>query len=113
MNELIKINYDNDTPTVSARELHEFLEVDTRFNDWFPRMCEYGFSEGQDYCSFLSKLDELNSKQTTIRLQSELLKKLKEKADGRGYSIKDLILFILWKYTDHLPNESRHQATPG
>lgn len=23
--------------------------------DWFPRMCEYGFSEGQDFCSILSE----------------------------------------------------------
>lgn len=49
MNELIKITYDNDRPTVSARELHEFLGVDTRYNDWFPRMCEYGFAEGTDF----------------------------------------------------------------
>ena len=49
MNELIKINYDNDTPTVSARELHEFLEVGTAFKDWFPRMCEYGFTKDVDF----------------------------------------------------------------
>ena len=49
MNELIKITYDNDRPTVSARELHEFLEVDTEYRHWFPRMCEYGFSEGLDF----------------------------------------------------------------
>lgn len=55
MNELIKVTYDNDRPAVSARELHEFLEVGTRFNDWFPRMCEYGFSEGQDFYSILSE----------------------------------------------------------
>ena len=42
MNDLIKVVYENDTLTVSARDLHEFLEVGTRFNDWFPRMCEYG-----------------------------------------------------------------------
>lgn len=54
MNELITINYENETPTVSARELHAFLEAGTRFNDWFPRMCEYGFEEGKDYHSFLS-----------------------------------------------------------
>ena len=54
MNELIQVNYDNDRPTVLARELHDFLEVKTAFKDWFPRMCEYGFSEGIDYCSFLS-----------------------------------------------------------
>lgn len=52
MNELIKITYNNDRPAVSARDLHDFLEVGARFNDWFPRMCEYGFAEGEDYYSF-------------------------------------------------------------
>lgn len=57
MNELIKVNYDNaECPTVSGRELHEALEVKTAYKDWFPRMCEYGFTEGEDYtrCSNLS-----------------------------------------------------------
>ncbi|MBL1438332.1 MAG: antA/AntB antirepressor family protein [Rhodobacteraceae bacterium] len=41
---------------VNARDLHEFLEVPTRFNDWFVRrVSEYGFEEGKDFCSFLSK----------------------------------------------------------
>lgn len=63
MNELIRVDYSNDRPAVSARELHEFLEVGTRFNDWFPRMCEYGFSEGNDYYSILSnRSDDLPGK---------------------------------------------------
>lgn len=49
MNELIPITYHNDNPAVSARDLHEFLEVKTLYKDWFPRMCEYGFAEGQDF----------------------------------------------------------------
>lgn len=49
MNELIKISYDNETPMVSARELHSFLEVGSDYRHWFPRMCEYGFTEGQDF----------------------------------------------------------------
>lgn len=49
MNELIKVDYTTDRPTVSARELHEFLEVETPYRIWFPRMCEYGFAEGQDF----------------------------------------------------------------
>lgn len=49
MNEIIKIDYSSDRPTVSARELHEFLEVKTAYKDWFPRMCEYGFTEGMDF----------------------------------------------------------------
>ena len=56
MNDLIKVNYDNaDRPTVSGRELHAALEVKTAYKDWFPRMCEYGFTEGEDFCSFLSE----------------------------------------------------------
>lgn len=50
MNELIQVNYDNtDCPTVSGRELHEALKVKTAYKDWFPRMCEYGFTEGEDF----------------------------------------------------------------
>ena len=49
MNEIIKVNYDNDRPTVLARDLHDFLKVKTAFKDWFPRMCEYGFSQGVDF----------------------------------------------------------------
>ena len=55
MNELIKINYTSDRPTVSARDLHEFLEVGADYRHWFPRMCEYGFTEGQDFRSFLTE----------------------------------------------------------
>ena len=53
MNEIIKVN--QETMTVSARELHDALEVKTSFKDWFPRMCEYGFSEGADFSSKLSE----------------------------------------------------------
>lgn len=49
MNELIKVDFTGEKPAVSARELHEFLEVKTAYKDWFPRMCEYGFAEGQDF----------------------------------------------------------------
>lgn len=55
MNEIIKVTYDNEQPTVSARELHKALDIKTAFKDWFPRMCEYGFEEGKDFCSFLSE----------------------------------------------------------
>lgn len=50
MNTMIQIHYENaDHPTVSGRELWEALEVKTAYKDWFPRMCEYGFSEGVDF----------------------------------------------------------------
>ena len=63
MNELIAVTYENNRPVVSARDLHNLLEVKTAYKDWFPRMCEYGFTEGQDYCSFLSnRVDGLPGK---------------------------------------------------
>lgn len=43
------INIDMDTQTVSARELHEKLNIGTAFKDWFPRMAEYGFVDGADF----------------------------------------------------------------
>ncbi|WP_020531118.1 antA/AntB antirepressor family protein [Flexithrix dorotheae] len=50
--ELIKIYQGN---LINARELWEFLEVKTRFNDWIIRMFEYGFEENKDYFTVLKK----------------------------------------------------------
>lgn len=50
MNELIKVTLsENQTQLVSAKELYDFLEVGTDFRHWFPRMCEYGFNESEDF----------------------------------------------------------------
>ena len=41
---------------VDAKALHRFLEIDARFNDWIARrIAEYGFQEGEDFYSALSK----------------------------------------------------------
>ena len=55
MNDLIKVSYENERPTVMGRDLHEALGIRTAYKDWFPRMCEYGFTEGTDFCSILSE----------------------------------------------------------
>ena len=55
MDELIKINYDTDEPTVSARDLHEGLEIETPFKKWIDRMCEYGFEAGKDFWTKMSE----------------------------------------------------------
>ena len=55
MNELIKVNYDSEQPTVLGRDLHEALEIETPYNKWFARMCEYGFTENVDFWTFLSE----------------------------------------------------------
>lgn len=56
MNELIRVEInENHEPIMSARELHEFLEIGTKYKDWFPRMVEYGFEENQDYIAMAQK----------------------------------------------------------
>ncbi len=65
MNELFKVNYDNDRITLSARELHEFLEVKTKYKDWFPRMTEYGFVENIDYQAIAQKRATAQGNETT------------------------------------------------
>lgn len=51
-NELIKVKYESDKTLVSARELHEFLEVTERFQQWFDkRVDKYGFIENEDFTS--------------------------------------------------------------
>lgn len=56
--ELLRINYESEQPTVSARELHEGLEINTKFATWFERMCEYGFSEGNEFFPKVGKTSE-------------------------------------------------------
>ena len=55
MNGLLKINYKTEQPTVSARDLHEALEIKSNFTTWFARMSEYGFESGKD---FFPKMEE-------------------------------------------------------
>lgn len=79
LNSLIPISYDNpERPTVSGRELHEFLQVDSNYTTWFKRMCEYGFTDGEDYVPILeNRSDGLAGKprtdhQLTIPMAKEL-----------------------------------------
>lgn len=46
---LIPINYEGEQPTVSARDLHEALEIKSKYADWFKNMSAYGFVENMDY----------------------------------------------------------------
>ncbi|WP_444671131.1 antA/AntB antirepressor family protein [Flavobacterium columnare] len=55
MNQLINITNQNGTSVVSARDLHQFLEVKTEFKDWIARRIEeYGFVEDVDFVLLLN-----------------------------------------------------------
>lgn len=63
MNEIIQINYESENPTVSARDLHEGLEIRTPYTMWFERMAEYGFEEGKDF--FTKMLESTGGRPST------------------------------------------------
>ena len=59
MNELIRVTKDNDGKSVvSGRDLHDFLEVNEKYTQWFNRMVEYGFTENVDFISFSEKTEK-------------------------------------------------------
>lgn len=66
--ELIKIIERDGRQLVSGRELHEFLEIRTKYEDWFRRMVEYGFEEAIDFIRVAQKraTNNLKNPVTTI-----------------------------------------------
>ncbi|EHR3622534.1 TPA: phage antirepressor KilAC domain-containing protein [Listeria monocytogenes] len=66
MQELVKTHQnDSGDLIVSARELHEFLGVKTKYKDWFPRMVEYGFVENTDFITMAQKRATAQGNETT------------------------------------------------
>ena len=51
--DLIAVNYEAEQPTVSARDLHEALEINKRFSAWFESNSQ-GFVENEDFTSVLT-----------------------------------------------------------
>lgn len=73
MNELIKVTYDGEDPTVSARKLHEILGISKRFSAWFDTNAQ-GFVENEDYTSVLLGTEVNNNGGIQVReLQDYLL----------------------------------------
>ena len=66
--ELIKIIEREGRQLVSGRELHEFLEIRTKYKDWFRRMVEYGFEEEIDFIRVAQKraTNNLKNSVTTV-----------------------------------------------
>jgi anti-repressor protein len=75
LNELIKITTNEvGEPTVLGRELHEFLGVETPYRIWFPRMLEYGFTEGKDFNPYKNvRVGEEGNREVARELTDHLL----------------------------------------
>ncbi|MGL5714705.1 MAG: antA/AntB antirepressor family protein [Paraclostridium sp.] len=74
--ELIKIKNENGINLVSARDLHEFLEVKSRFNDWIENRIEkYEFIKNSDYTKILVECNRGQNKYDYI-LKLDMAKEL-------------------------------------
>ena len=75
--ELIKLTKNEQgIETVNARELHAFLEVKTRFNDWISnRISEFGFTENKDFVSLTENLVS-GGKQNVFHISIDMAKEL-------------------------------------
>lgn len=56
---------ENGETIISGRELHESLKVKTRYNDWFSRMVDYGFTENVDFIAITQKRVTAQGNETT------------------------------------------------
>ena len=99
MNEIQSINLVDFTPEgkveISGRQLHMKLNVKTRYNDWFSRMVEYGFVEGTDFYSNLSKTSSDGGRPSTDHIltlnmakEIAMLQRTPEGQEIRRYLIK-------------------------
>ena len=67
---------DYEVKTVNARELHQFLEIKSRFNDWINnRIRDFGFLENQDFVTVTKNLVSGGS-QKEIYLSIDMAKEL-------------------------------------
>lgn len=76
MKNLILVTEQNDEQVVSGRALHKFLEIETKYKDWFPRMLQYGFTEGIDFNSLKKEQVQLEGNREVRREITDHILKL-------------------------------------
>ena len=101
----IRVQFINDRPVVSARDLHEALEIGTAFRKWFPRMIDYGFKEGTDYGKVYQKWDSSSTGQNIVdyRISVDMAKHLcmlQRNEKGKMYRQYFLELERAWNSPD-------------
>lgn len=112
MNELLKINYEADRITLSARELHKFLGIGTQYTKWFDRMCEYGFTENIDYQAISQKRLTAQGNETTYSDHEITLDMAKEIAmiqrNGKGRQARQYFIEVekKWNSPEYVMNRA-------
>lgn len=87
---------------VIGRELHGRLNIATDYKDWFPRMCEYGFSLSDDFIEFWEK-------GSTLIFELAQFTSLKQAA-AFGYSKNHLIQLDMAKHIAMIQRTSEGKA---
>lgn len=85
---------------VNARELHESLGSATRFNDWIQRRLDsYGFREGTDFYSELSKTPSAGRPTVEYWLRLNVAKELAMvESNARGQQIRRYLIEVEERY---------------
>lgn len=102
---------DNGEVVVSGRELHEFLEIKTRYDIWFDRMKAYGFVENQDFVLDVQKRTTNNPKNPYTEVTDHAIKldMAKEIAmiqrNGRGKQARQYFLKVEKAWNRSLDSE--------
>lgn len=114
MQEIIKINQNEQGEVrVNARELHEALEIKTQFNKWIERMIEYGFTEGMDFWSFLSKTQNGGRPSVEYNLTISMAKEVAMlQRNEKGKEVRNYFIQVEDRYKK-LANDPSYQMALG
>lgn len=114
MQEIIKINQNEQGEVrVNARELHEALEIKTQFNKWIERMIEYGFTEGIDFWSFLSKTQNGGRPSVEYNLTISMAKEVAMlQRNEKGKEVRNYFIKVEDRYKK-LANDPSYQMALG
>lgn len=114
MQEIIKINQNEQGEVrVNARELHEALEIKTQFNKWIERMIEYGFTDGIDFWSFLSKTQNGGRPSVEYNLTISMAKEVAMlQRNDKGKEVRNYFIQVEDRYKK-LANDPSYQMALG
>lgn len=98
MNELIRIDFKDDSAVVSARDLHRSLEVKTRFSQWVEQNFKM-FKEGEDFSSVVTTTQQnqyggtkkLQDYAVTIRMAEHLAMMSKT---SKGHEVREYFIQV-------------------
>ncbi|MCI2152431.1 MAG: phage antirepressor KilAC domain-containing protein [Leuconostoc mesenteroides] len=114
MEEIIKIDTSQSGEQfVNARDLHKALEVKTQFNKWIERMIEYGFVDGTDFWSFLSKTSSGGRPSVEYNLTISTAKEIAMlQRNEKGKQVRNYFIQVEDRYKK-LANDPSYQMALG